>query len=356
VSHVATLKHWGALLRLSLLPSALADVAAGLVLAGSDPFRWSALPAFLASLCIFHGGLALNDWRDRDADAALRPGRPLVSGAIKPAAALAAGLLGLSLGPHSATYGSAAAAWVWLGVAVCAALYDLWPVARRSSPLWLGLCRAGNLLAAALYGQGLRISAQAHRTPAGNTGSPVELAGDNPGLGLMDLLSGHSPWPQAALLAALGYGLYVAALSFLAQLEDDQRRVPGSRPRPRLLLAALLLGLLPLPVLLAGLERDFGADSSPAWLVPAPEQLAASALGMLLALGAAGGLVRAAHARAVWTHAEVSADVGRCLRRLLIATSAVCLVSANPMGLPVGLLILLGYPLAHGLRRVFPPS
>lgn len=360
----SALGNWGALLRLSLLPSALADVAAGLVLGGSDPFRWSALPAFLASLCIYHGGMALNDWRDRHADRALRPDRPLVSGAIAPGSALAVALLGLILGPLCAALISPHAALIWCGVALCAAIYDLWAGARRSSPLWLGLCRAGNLWAAAVYGYASRVPAADNavlRAEPDWSGRLPDWSGRLPasehGLAWDQLLSWQMPWPVSALIAAAGYGLYVAAVSFLAQLEDDPRSTPGGRPRWRLVLAALILLLLPLPVWRYSMVLLPGElDSSPSWHVHQTVHLCSSALGVLLCAVAAGGLVRAAFARSSWTYGEVSADVGRCLRRLLIATASISLVFAGPMGLPVGLLILLGYPLARGLRRVFPPS
>jgi hypothetical protein len=353
----SALRNWGALLRLSLLPSALADVAAGLVLGGSDPFRWSALPAFLASLCIYHGGMALNDWHDRHADRALRPDRPLVSGAIAPRAALVVALLGLILGPLCAALVAPQAALIWCGVALCAAIYDLWAGARRSSPLWLGLCRAGNLWAAAVYGYASRVPAFENAILRTEPDWLGRLPAPRSGLAWDALISWEMPWPVSALLAAGGYGLYVAAVSFLAQLEDDPRSAPGSRPRWRLILAALLLLLLPMPVWFYSMQLQPGNSTiSPAWHVHETLHLCSSALGLLLSAVAAGGLVRAAFARSSWTYGEVSADVGRCLRRLLIATASISLAFAGPMGLPVGLLILLGYPLARGLRRVFPPS
>jgi 4-hydroxybenzoate polyprenyltransferase len=312
-SHPPRWQSWGALLRLSLLPSALADVCCGLWLAGTWPFQSAALPAFGASLLIYHGGLALNDWRDRELDRPLRPGRPLVSGALPPGAALAAGALGLFVGPALGLFGGSLAALIWAAVAVCAAIYDLWSGARASSPLWLGSCRAGNLLAAAAFGAELRGS-------SGLTG-----------------LGSLAPW------AALLYGLYVAAVSFLARLEDDPQQAPGSRPRARLLgIAALLAGLAPAALALSGRL---------AW-PPRLEQ----GLALALCLAAASGLLRAALARERWSHGEVARDVGAGLRRLLVATAALSLCAGAPGSGIVALAILAGYPLAHGLRRVFPPS
>ena len=68
------LLRWGALLRLSMSPSAAADAAAGVLLGAGT---WPAGPApFLlvaGSLCVYHGGMALNDWADRGHDARTRP-------------------------------------------------------------------------------------------------------------------------------------------------------------------------------------------------------------------------------------------------------------------------------------------
>ena len=84
-------RAWGRLLRLSLAPTAVADVVAGALVARRGVLPEPATLALLAggSLCVYHAGMALNDWRDRAADAATRPDRPLVSGAIRPGAALA---------------------------------------------------------------------------------------------------------------------------------------------------------------------------------------------------------------------------------------------------------------------------
>lgn len=83
-----------ALVRISLLPTALADAIAGVLLAHGGAFPgWS--PFLLqagASLGVYHGALALNDWADREHDARTRPTRPIPSGSVPAAAALIGGL------------------------------------------------------------------------------------------------------------------------------------------------------------------------------------------------------------------------------------------------------------------------
>ena len=66
---------WGRLLRISLFATAVCDVVGGSLLASGGVLpSWPRLAAVLfASLAIFHGNLAFNDWCDREADA--RAGR-----------------------------------------------------------------------------------------------------------------------------------------------------------------------------------------------------------------------------------------------------------------------------------------
>src|SRR5207249_10512642 len=86
-----------ALLRPPNVFTAVADSFAGLVLArragpvAGDPGLWC-IPA---SACLYLGGIALNDYFDRDVDAVARPARPIPSGAVPPAVAagIGAGLL-----------------------------------------------------------------------------------------------------------------------------------------------------------------------------------------------------------------------------------------------------------------------
>src|SRR5207244_765969 len=76
-----------ALLRPPNVFTAVADSAAGLLLArqggalARDPGLW----CLAASACLYLGGIALNDYFDRDVDARERPERPIPAGAVPPA-------------------------------------------------------------------------------------------------------------------------------------------------------------------------------------------------------------------------------------------------------------------------------
>ncbi|WTX55396.1 UbiA family prenyltransferase [Streptomyces sp. NBC_00648] len=92
------LRDWAELLRVSALFTVPGDALAGAASAGLRPNRHTAL-AVASSLCLYEAGMALNDWADREEDAVDRPHRPIPSGRVKPAAALAAaaGLTGAGL-------------------------------------------------------------------------------------------------------------------------------------------------------------------------------------------------------------------------------------------------------------------
>ena len=80
---------WAELLRLPALFTVPGDALAGAAATAAAPNPRTLL-AIGSSLCLYEAGMALNDWADREEDAAERPHRPLPSGRIHPAAALSA--------------------------------------------------------------------------------------------------------------------------------------------------------------------------------------------------------------------------------------------------------------------------
>jgi 4-hydroxybenzoate polyprenyltransferase len=304
----------GRLLRLSLAPSAPADIAAGVVLAaGCWPGGPEVPLLMLASSCVYHGGMALNDWADRAGDARDRRSRPIPLGQVRPATALLVAALLLAGGAVLALSVSLPAGACLASVAFLAALYDLGGRGPWVGPLLLACCRAGNLGAGLLLG--------------------LERAAFAPALAI----------------PPLGYGLYVFLISRLARLEDAPEEV---RRRGRPAAWAMASGLLLLGI---GLWPWF-PGASPG-LAPG-----ASPLPRLcpLALAAAGasGLCRAAWRRrgSPWSAADVRAVAGMALRRLLVASAALATAALPPVGIYVGGAILLGYPLSLALRRIFPPT
>ena len=309
------MRDLGRLLRLSLTATAIADVAAGVVLgAGRWPGGAGPWLLIVASLGVYHGGMVLNDWADREHDARTRPERPLPSGRVPSGLALGLAVTLLLGGPLVALLVDRRPAVVLAVAALLAALYDLRGRGPWLGPLLLGFCRALNLTAGLAYGLAL------------------------------------SPRPDAGTVAAMlvfpaGYGLYVFLVSRLGRLEDREDEVGARRVSPRALVlvaAALLL----VPPVAAGLMADMD------WL--AARSLAQGPWsGLGVALVGAFGLARRAWTLSAWTPATIGATMGMALRRLLVYTSAVALVTD---GLIAGGLILLGYPVSHALRKLFPPS
>lgn len=216
------------LTRPALAPTAAADVLAAAAFAGGGHLLATA-EAAAAAVCIYAGGMVLNDLCDLPVDRKREPGRPLVADpGLVPRARLLAALLfvtGLALGAVAGLFVHA------LAVAALALAYDFG--LKRTFPadaLALGAARAANLslgLAAGGYGA---------TTPA--------------------------------LLYAGGYLLFIAAVTAGSRAEDLE-------PLPTRRLALCLAGLLLLPAygLLAAAAKGL-------WplLLPAPLHLLAQVL------------------------------------------------------------------------------
>ncbi|MCK6446247.1 MAG: UbiA family prenyltransferase [Planctomycetes bacterium] len=328
---------WGRLLRLSLLPTAIADIAAGAVWAqGSFDFgRPELWLLIVASLCVYHGGMALNDWADRGEDARKRPDRPLASGAVASRHALAVGFGLLLLAPCLAYGADPVCGAIVLAVSAFAALYDLVGRGAWLGPLLLAACRAGNL------GAGLRLGV--------SVGGP-------PGIAPATQLSSGDAELACFAPAAL-YGLYVFCVSRVGRLEDAEAPI-GGRPRPWVFAASVLLLSAPCARWLARTALE-GVGDDPVASDPYAPDLAtvvARLLALALAFAAALRPLRRAWSTLEWTGALAMQTTGALLRRLLVFTGALALSSGTRDGAIVALAILCGYPLAFALRKVFPPS
>lgn len=163
------------LVRAPAVLTVLGDTLAGSAAAGCP---WTPRRALLplASACLYSGGMALNDWADRDLDAAERPERPIPSGRITPRRALgvaaglgAAGLLlaGLGGGARSLAVAGPLAAGVWL--------YDAVLKDTPAGPAAMAACRGLDVLMGAGAGR-LRGAMPAALTVAAHTASVTGLS------------------------------------------------------------------------------------------------------------------------------------------------------------------------------------
>lgn len=297
------------LLRVSLAPSAVADVAAGLWLANHGVWPGGVGPWWLmaSSAAIYHGAMALNDWRDREHDARTRPSRPIPSGAVAPGTALAIASALLICGPFLAWQHSGHAALWAAGLAATAIAYDLFGRTAWLGPRLLALCRAGNLAQGLLHSGG----------------------------GGFD--------PQLAALPLALYALYVFRVSQLGVMEDGAQALRPARARSLVLSSATMLALVPFCGPFEGETRH--------WL--------GRAIAAGLCWPASLGLARAAWTGIEWSRERVEACVGMALRRLLVFTAgftALTIAPDRPQAAIGCAAILSGFFVAAALRKAFPPS
>lgn len=169
---MSTPRDWAELLRVSALFTVPGDALAGAAASGLRPNARTALAAG-ASLCLYEAGMALNDWADQEEDAAERPHRPIPSGRIAPAQALAAaaGLtaagvgLALAAGRPAALCATALAGAVWA--------YDLRLKHTPAGPAAMAAARGLDLLLGAAATAGSRTAGGG---PAGGAATAVHRA------------------------------------------------------------------------------------------------------------------------------------------------------------------------------------
>ena len=140
-------------MRITLVPSALANILAGYLLANQSWLPVAPLVCLLfASACLYCAGMVLNDVFDFDIDTKERPERPLPSGEISKNAARNVGLglllAGIALAFVAGILVSSPVrpTCIAIGLAVSVFLYD-GPLKRTPiAPAIMGLCRGLNLL------------------------------------------------------------------------------------------------------------------------------------------------------------------------------------------------------------------
>lgn len=141
------------LMRPANIVTAVADILAGAAIGGIVLFSLSnvqithALLLIISTIGLYGGGVVLNDYFDADLDQIERPERPIPSGKISKLHAFIFGFSLLTIGVISASFVSIMSGQIALYVVFFVLIYDKY--AKHNvlmGPLFMGLCRGGNLL------------------------------------------------------------------------------------------------------------------------------------------------------------------------------------------------------------------
>lgn len=299
---MSSFRTFAELVRLPNVFSAVADILLGAFLAhgiaGGTLFPWLGLPLVLgATVCLYWAGMVLNDFFDADADAELRPNRPIPSGRISRANAGRFGF-GLLIG----------------GIALAYATY---PVVQSWRPAAMALCVATSVLA---YDGG------AKRTALG----PLAMGACrffNVLLGAALIVTALPAWFMPPVwFAAAGVGTYIVGVTLFARTEA----VLSSRPQ-LIAATAIMIAGLGLVAVIPHLPEVTGGASLAWWWWPLMIAF------MLRVMCQAQPAVRDPSPQIV------QPTIGRLLRQLILL-DAFALFPGN-MYVAVGLLLLI--PLAR---------
>lgn len=288
----STSRAWLDLIRLPNLFIAAADVLAGFFFAGGMAGEWFVLVRLmLASMCLYAGGVALNDVVDVEQDLRERPHRPIASGAVTHAAAIRSVCILLGCGVLISASVSAQALLVSLALGLSILGYNFFKQ-TAVAPALMGLCRALNLLLG-MYGLETLLPLPAWR-------------------------------PMAAMF------LYVAAVTFFGRKEA----VGGSRLR----LAAGLAGIVAAIAMVPGF-RWYGYNAR----YPESSYLALAMLGAALIAGAAAVIFN--------TTLHIQKAVRVLVIMIIVLDACIAWVSAGPFAAAiVGTMLIPTFALARLFR------
>ncbi|TGM57505.1 polyprenyltransferase [Leptospira biflexa] len=139
-------KQYLILLRPANLVTAIADSLAGMAIV-SFPWEKEAMFLLLASVCLYGGGVVLNDFFDEELDSKERPERPIPSGKVSSLHAFLLGTALLVLGVFFSCLYSEISLVISICIVFLILLYNRF--AKHSiifGPLVMGLCRGFNLI------------------------------------------------------------------------------------------------------------------------------------------------------------------------------------------------------------------
>jgi 4-hydroxybenzoate polyprenyltransferase len=276
------------LVRLPSVMSVPGDTLVGAAAAGAPMTPVAVAGRAVASGCLYLGGMALNDYADRDVDAVERPHRPIPSGRVDPALALrlARGLTVAGLAV-AGLVGGRRALRVALPLAGTVWAYDLALKDTAAGPVAMAGCRALDVVLGAsggtLGGALVPAAAVAGHTLTITLVSRHEAEGGTPEVGrralvgtslVTALAAAHSlrsrPGKLGTAVAAGLLGAYAVAMG-RAELQAARDPSPANLQK---VVGTGVLGFMPLEgALLAGMRRTV-AGAAVAALWPVARRLA----------------------------------------------------------------------------------
>ncbi|MBL9150458.1 MAG: UbiA family prenyltransferase [Phycisphaerae bacterium] len=141
----STLRAYLELSRISNAPTVVSNALAGAALGAraftTEPTAWSIAAPAIACTCFYTAGMALNDFIDRDIDAAERPQRPIPAGRVSAAGALAYASTLMTVGLALLLTVGALPFQLGLALVGCIILYDVLHSRTAWTVLLMGLCR-----------------------------------------------------------------------------------------------------------------------------------------------------------------------------------------------------------------------
>jgi hypothetical protein len=224
------------LVRLPAVLSIPGDTLLGAAAAGAPMTPGAVAGRLAASSCLYLGGMALNDYADREVDAVERPHRPIPSGRVDPTVALrvaqvltagGVAIAGMVGGRRALRVAVPLAASVWA--------YDLALKSTAAGPVAMAGCRALDVMMGASDGK-LRHALVPAAVVAGHT-LTITMVSRHEAQGATAEVARRSLWGTAAVTGA--------AAAYAASAGGGSRvSRPRSRRAPAVVASAVSAGLL----------------------------------------------------------------------------------------------------------------
>lgn len=222
------------LIRFPNVMTAAADPLAGFLLVNGDVNDWRRYaPVLLGSMCLYAGGVTLNDVFDIEQDRRERPNRPIPAGEFSRAGAAKLAATHLLVGLALLAVFAPGSLWAAVPLVALIFAYDAGGKRTIAGPLLMGGCRALNLALGALAAGGTM------------SGSPLLAA-----VLLGVYVASVTLFAQTETITSSSFRLSLADLGvfvpFIALAVSDERH--GMQDVPKLMV----------PVLVAALVRSMG--------------------------------------------------------------------------------------------------